>query len=293
VSIGNTITNYRQPLSVAIGNNLLNDSTYAYQSIESNANILIGHTITASGPTYKDILIGNRIASANSAGGQSILLGQKITSTSAYGQVVAFNTTATLTPSKPGFYCDSFGSATGGYYMTWSPYSASPAENKYLVSVYLSASDLRLKKDIANTSLGLDFVKKLRPVEFRWKDRISQVVLEEQYEKVHGEAAEGHRRSGGEGVRLHQGFIAQEVKEVLDSLGVDSAIYFRNNDPSHILHDVQGIKTEELFAPLVKAIQEQDSQIQSCNATIADLQSQVASLKTDMDAIKRALNLQT
>jgi len=50
------------------------------------------------------------------------------------------------------------------------PASAPPPSSTALhASFYNSPSDLRLKKDIKDTDLGLAFIEKLRPVSYRWK----------------------------------------------------------------------------------------------------------------------------
>ena len=116
----------------------------------------------------------------------------------------------------------------------------------------INTSDVALKKDIANTTLGLDFVNSLRPVEYKWKDG---------------------------GVRTHQGFIAQEVKTALDATGssaseqamwgthsvkgpatVTDKVYLEPEgelqDVTREVPDYQSLRYNELIAPLVKAVQE-------------------------------------
>ena len=56
------------------------------------------------------------------------------------------------------------------------------------------------------------------------------------------------------GKRKHLGLIAQDVKEVLDDIGLDYAMY-----QDHKVNggkDVLSLGYEELIAPLIKAIQE-------------------------------------
>jgi hypothetical protein len=65
----------------------------------------------------------------------------------------------------------------------------------YAVSGSVNSSDQRLKTDIVDLpqNLGLAFIEKLRPKNFRWID----------------------------GTRIHQGFIAQEVGTALTESGLD------------------------------------------------------------------------
>ena len=165
-----------------------------------------------------------------------------------------------------------------------------------------SASDQRLKTNITTTSLGLNFISQLRPVEFVWKDRIG-IGLDSNGNPL---------PSMSKGIRIHQGFIAQEVKEVLDNLSTDSAIYTCINDiPSSIVTtttDINGnnvvniqeppqaklkglytLRHTEFIPPTVKAVQEiysitqtQESTIQSLNVTIASLSAQLQTVLSTM-----------
>ena len=166
-------------------------------------------------------------------------------------------------------------SASGGYlYMaaggTWKFYSASTSTSGFLPysdntfdlgasslrfdDVYatngtIQTSDVNLKKDITNATLGLNFINALRPVEYKWK----------------------------EGSRKHQGFIAQEVKTVLDDqdAAAEQALWGLNTikEGTRIVVPVtdengipqktevdneerQSLRYTELIAPLVKAVQE-------------------------------------
>jgi len=155
-----------------------------------------------------------------------------------------------------------------------------------------STSDKRLKKDISDTQLGLSFINQLRPVQFKWADR-----------NTFGLDRSGNcLPSTAPGVRVHQGLIAQEVKTVLDSMGIDSAIYISISSPpitrttivrdvcgntstSNIieinpLDGVQGIRYEELISPIIQSVkdlytlvQTQALEIQFLKQTISNLMS--------------------
>ena len=70
-------------------------------------------------------------------------------------------------------------------------------------------SDIRLKEDIQDEVVGLDFINQLRPVTFRWKKE--KDVPEE---LVTYKADSEERVMNG---KYNHGFIAQEVKEVIDN----------------------------------------------------------------------------
>ena len=69
-------------------------------------------------------------------------------------------------------------------------------------------SDIRLKEDIQDEKVGLSFINELRPVTFRWK-KAKDVPSELNAHEANSE----ERVMNG---KYNHGFIAQEVKEVID-----------------------------------------------------------------------------
>lgn len=90
-------------------------------------------------------------------------------------------------------------------------------------------SDERAKENIEDSGLGLEFIKQLRPV--RWKYK------------------------GKDGT--HDGLIAQELKQALEKAGVDGEM--------HVDGDLQGIRYGELIGPLIKAVQELSDRLEAQN----------------------------
>lgn len=109
----------------------------------------------------------------------------------------------------------------------------------------ITTSDEKLKRDIRDETLGLDFVNK-------WRPRV--------YKRVD---------NGGEDIP-HHGFIAQEFKSVLDEFGVDHAAFVEEQ-----LVDEDGRKTgtvrcglryEQLIAHLTLAVQQLSQQVRELKA---------------------------
>lgn len=116
-------------------------------------------------------------------------------------------------------------------------------------------SDARDKTDVRPTVLGLDFVKELSPVDYRWDAR-------EDYEDF---TPTGEKKRN----RYHHGLIAQEVKAAADKLGVDFAGYQDHKVAGGA--DVLTLGYTELIAPMVKAIQELTGMVESLQAEVAEL----------------------
>ena len=82
----------------------------------------------------------------------------------------------------------------GGYGVIgdWSPLSDSTESlgtstrrwrDVWSIDTSINSSDFRFKKDIANSNLGLSFIKKLNPISYKWKNSKAEMVLEEATEQ--------------------------------------------------------------------------------------------------------------
>jgi hypothetical protein len=101
-------------------------------------------------------------------------------------------------------------------------------------------SDVRLKTNITDTPLGIDFIRQLRPVQFNWKE--------------HNDGT-------------HHGLIAQELEKTV----TDKAIEFAGvrRDAQSGLYSVDYL---ELIAPLLKSIQEHQQKIGNLRARLKELE---------------------
>ena len=103
----------------------------------------------------------------------------------------------------------------------------------------INTSDERLKKDIQDSDLGLDFINKLRPVSYKFKK-------DKQYKK------------------LKYGIIAQEVQEVLKDGHEDFAGITEKGE-------YLGADYVQFIAPLMKAVQELSEKVESQQKEIEEL----------------------
>ncbi len=122
------------------------------------------------------------------------------------------------------------------------------------------SSDLRLKRNIQDTTLGLDFINDLRPVKFNWKPS---------YEVPKEMKAEYNEKNQKDLDYISHGFIAQEVKEAIDKHG-DTTFGGWHLDKTD--NETQRVKKNMFVMPLIKAVQE-------LTAQVSTLQNEVKTLK--------------
>jgi hypothetical protein len=168
-----------------------------------------------------------------------------------------------------------------------------------VVSQVGSWSDERDKADIRDTVLGLDFIKELRPVDYKWDYRedyrpeapasvnkpaeLKEDASDEEKAKYAEELAAynaykvkldkwledckwsnlvhngTHKRT-----RFHHGLIAQEVKAVIQKTGVDFGGF-----QDHTIKGGDAVMTigyTELIGPLIKAVQELSAKVAELEA---------------------------
>ena len=153
-------------------------------------------------------------------------------------------------------------------------------------------SDSRLKTDVSDSELGLNFINKLRPVTYKWIEGSKEPVFEDKEVKhfgrdgvtvdkidiVKSQKISGKDEDGNDiyesisipGKRRHAGFLAQEVKAVLDELNIiDFGGWVSDNveDPEAI----QSLRYEQFVAPLTKAVQELSDMVESLQQEINTL----------------------
>ena len=161
------------------------------------------------------------------------------------------------------------------------------ATTTYVYGTVQNRSDQRDKTDIRDTILGLDFINKLRPVDFRWDYREDYREIVEDYREIVEDYREiveenksinviEHEKDGSKARnRFHHGLIAQDVEKVLKDNNIDFGGF-----QDHKINggkDVLSIGYNELIGPLIKAVQE--------------LTVQVNNLKEENENIKKKLGI--
>jgi hypothetical protein len=135
----------------------------------------------------------------------------------------------------------------------------------YVYGTVQNRSDIRDKADVRDTKLGLDFIKALRPVDYRWDMREDYIEYDEDGNTVVHERDGSKKRE-----RYHHGLIAQEVAEVIAESGIDFGGYQDHSKSGGA--QVQSLGYDELIAPHIRATQE-------LAQMVADLKAELAALK--------------
>ena len=134
-------------------------------------------------------------------------------------------------------------------------------------AAFTRSSDSRLKNNVANATLGLDFVNDLRPVTYKWK--ASADLDANDAELAHLRVADddgniiNHMTTD---ITMH-GLIAQEVKTALDTANVSNFKGWSKDS-----YGVQQISREMYVIPLIKAVQELSTALDAALARITTLE---------------------
>lgn len=124
-----------------------------------------------------------------------------------------------------------------------------------------NTSDVREKREIQKSDLGLEFILKLNPVSYRWKN-----------------GADSH---------LHYGLIAQETQKVLEQLvgptGKSTIVTYDKES------DRYGMRYSELISPIIKAVQDLNNQSLADKKEIATLKTLNANLEARLQALEKAI----
>jgi hypothetical protein len=126
------------------------------------------------------------------------------------------------------------------------------ATTTYAYGAVQNRSDKRDKTDIQPTILGLDFINKLTPVDFKWDLRDDYRDKETNLDNV---ITNGTKKR----TRYHHGLIAQDVRKVINDTGIDFG-GLQNHKQSGG-DDVMSLGYTEFIAPLIKAIQELSTKV--------------------------------
>lgn len=271
VSLGNDPTN----TSIVVGENALESN------ISGFGNTAIGsYTLQENTTGSSNSALGHGALNQNTVGGLNTAIGSyalELNTNGIRNTALGFGALSLISSN--------IGNTTGLGYDTQITGSnqvqlGNSATTTYAYGAVQNRSDARDKTDIKDTELGLDFIKALRPVDFKWdmredyrteapkapgKDATEAEIAA--YEQAKAEWIESSKLANitHDGTkkrnRYHHGLIAQEVKSVLESQGIDFGGF-----QDHSINggdDVLSIGYNELIAPLIKSIQQLSARIEA------------------------------
>ena len=137
-----------------------------------------------------------------------------------------------------------------------------------------NSSDRRVKTDVVDTVLGLDFINRLQPRDFNWTDDYKN-----QLDNYDGDVAGRQKEVIS---NLQQGFIAQEVQTaVFDETGSNNAfsgVAVKNITEAEVsdypTDDPYGkLNYSSFVVPLVKAVQQLSAKIDLLEARVDELEA--------------------
>jgi hypothetical protein len=251
--------------NTAIGPNALTSNTSGCCNTAIGTNALFSNTTgrfnTATGT---NALPNNLIGCRNSAHGlQALFTNTNGNNNTATGfSALCFNTTGSFNTAigTEALFCNTTGSgnvmiggvdALGLYSPVFNPtvendrvmIGSTATTNAYVQVAWTVTSDARDKTNVTALPIGLEFVNKLNPVSFQFKESREDAT-------PHGS--------------IHYGFLAQEVLEVEG----ENPVIVDTEDPEKLK-----ITNDHLNAVFVKAIQELSEQNKALEARIAQIES--------------------
>ena len=226
--------------NVAVGYETLKSCTSGYENTGCGTEALEFNTIG-----YRNVAFGIGSLYANTEGYQNTAIGSgalPVLTTGDDNTAIGDGAALTLTTGNNNIYIGRYAvNTSSGVNNEVVIGNASNNSYKMYTSSWTNACDSKLKHSIKAIPIGLDFIKKLRPVEF-----------------VYNNAANGEKSLG---------FIAQEVQKVVADMNLEKSVDL----VTPLSNEYLGLKTTELIAVLTKAIQEQQAMIENQQKEINEL----------------------
>ncbi len=210
----NTANGYNALYSNTTGvGNVANGSQALDENISGDSNTAVGAAALLRNTGDKNVALGYQALFSNTTGNNNIGIGYQaiLPSATASNQIRIGNTQITY----------------AGTQVAWT-----------------ITSDKRLKDNIEESALGLNFINALNPVSYT--------------------------RRNDDSKKIEYGFIAQEVEQVLKNNNVTNSGIITVDD-----QDMYSMRYNDIIAPLVKAVQEQQSIIETLTKRLENLEKQL------------------
>jgi trimeric autotransporter adhesin len=154
---------------------------------------------------------------------------------------------------------------------------------------WTNISDDRFKVEVKEDVPGLEFIKMLRPVSYRIdREKINDATgVTERREKIRAENPDVEFLTGEAFSEITTGLIAQEVEAAARQLGYD----FSGVDAPRNENDLYGLRYATFVVPIIKAIQEQQHQIEGLSpAGFETLETELGVLRHENERMRAELD---
>ena len=134
---------------------------------------------------------------------------------------------------------------------------------------FTTVSDGRFKTNVTEEVKGLDFIKRLRPVVYNFDTkRFNEFLMQDLPDSIRRSRLDASDYTLSTSIR-QTGFIAQEVEKAAADAGYDfNGVFKPGNEKDHY-----SLSYDKFVVPLVKAIQEQQGQIEELKNEITLLKA--------------------
>ena len=243
------------------GSNVAMGDTALFTTTTGSNNTAIGGAALYNNSTASEnTAVGFQALYSNTTGASNVAVGYRagfLITTGTNKTVIGYSAAVGSVTGSHEIVIGSGITGQGADYFTFGS-SGNLVYNQFTANAtFTRSSDERLKTDIKNANIGLEFIKNVRPVSYKWKP--SYEVPQELFMHYNEE------NQMDLDVVMH-GFIAQNVKQALEATNSENCgVWVTERDGT------QGVSREMFIVPLVKAVQELSAQVEALKAEIATL----------------------
>ncbi|HVX25716.1 MAG TPA: tail fiber domain-containing protein [Parafilimonas sp.] len=253
-------------INIAVGTKALYSNSTGYQ------NTAIGHLALYSSTTSaNNTAVGFQVLYSNTTGGGNTAIGQA----ALFNNTTGINNTAV--GNAAGTSAANLSNTTAlGNGATTTANNQVRVGNASVTSIggqvgWSNLSDARIKNNIKENVPGLAFINLLRPVTYHFN-------MAKENELLGIKNTDEKNNADIEKINF-TGFLAQEVDKAAQKINYD----FSGVDKSGSL---MGLRYSDFVVPLVKAVQELSKMNNSKDSAMADMQSEIENLKSEMQQLK-------
>jgi len=235
-------------------------------------NTAVGHSALENSTTgFSNTAVGKNAGVAITTGDENVAIGMNAgtnLTTGNYNILIGHGPRTSQVDSEKQIIMGRDVVGAGGDHFTFGDGSTDCAIQFGATSI-TAPSDVRLKEDIQDETVGLGFINDLRPVTFQWKKE------KDIPSDMNAHVANSEKRTMN-GKHNH-GFIAQEVKAVIDNHNMKDGFDMWTEDETD---GRQRIGDASLMPIMVKAVQELSGKIDTLQAENTALKARVKTLES-------------